>query len=250
MFSALTGLGLSTAAGLNAYIPLLVVGVLSNITDAVKLPDGYDWLSNWGVLGVLALLLAAEFVLDKVPAVDTVNDVIQTAIRPASGGVVFSATSAAAELDNSTWMAENPWIGWVLGIVMAMSSVAEGASSGDIALLVAAAMVGTFLGIFLCYGVLDPLSNVMKQRVDEERKALESVKVVLVTHVAGKPPLLAIDAGRRLVQLNIKPSFARLEGWIDSLENEGDEDGPITRRPGEAGRTAQRRAGDMRAQQA
>lgn len=138
----------------------------------------------------------------------------------------------------------------VLGIVMAMSSVAEGASSGDIALLVAAAMVGTFLGIFLCYGVLDPLSNVMKQRVDEERKALESVKVVLVTHVAGKPPLLAIDAGRRLVQLNIKPSFARLEGWIDSLENEGDEDGPITRRPGEAGRTAQRRAGDMRAQQA
>lgn len=121
MFSALTGLGLSTAAGLNAYIPLLVVGVLSNITDAVKLPDGYDWLSNWGVLGVLALLLAAEFVLDKVPAVDTVNDVIQTAIRPASGGVVFSATSAAAELDNSTWMAENPWIGWVLGIVMALT---------------------------------------------------------------------------------------------------------------------------------
>lgn len=121
MFSALTGLGLSTAAGLNAYIPLLVVGVLSNITDAVKLPDGYDWLSNWGVLGVIALLLAAEFVLDKVPAVDTVNDVIQTAIRPASGGVVFSATSAAAELDNSTWMAENPWIGWVLGIVMALA---------------------------------------------------------------------------------------------------------------------------------
>lgn len=121
MFSALTGLGLSTAAGLNAYIPLLVVGVLSNITDAVKLPDGYDWLSNWGVLGVLALLLAAEFVLDKVPAVDTVNDVIQTAVRPASGGVVFSATSAAAELDNSTWMAENPWIGWVLGIVMALA---------------------------------------------------------------------------------------------------------------------------------
>ncbi|MEV4100533.1 DUF4126 domain-containing protein [Nonomuraea sp. NPDC049649] len=121
MFSALTGLGLSTAAGLNAYIPLLVVGVLSNITDAVKLPDGYDWLSNWGVLGVLALLLTAEFVLDKVPAVDTVNDVIQTAIRPASGGVVFSATSAAAELDNSTWMAENPWIGWVLGIVMALA---------------------------------------------------------------------------------------------------------------------------------
>ncbi|GAA4040236.1 DUF4126 domain-containing protein [Nonomuraea soli] len=121
MFAALTGLGLSTAAGLNAYIPLLVVGILANFTDAVKLPDGYTWLSNWGVLAVIAVLLAAEFVLDKIPAVDSVNDLIQTAVRPASGGVVFSATTAAAELDNSTWMAENPWMGWLLGIVVALA---------------------------------------------------------------------------------------------------------------------------------
>ena len=46
---------------------------------------------------------------------------------------------------------------------------------------------------------------------------LETVKVVLVTHISGKPPLLAIDAGRRLVQLNIKPSFAQLETWIGEL---------------------------------
>ncbi|MGW0802816.1 DUF4126 domain-containing protein [Nonomuraea sp. NPDC002799] len=121
MLAALTGLGLSTAAGLNAYIPLLVVGVLANLTDAVKLPDGYSWLSNWGVLAIIAVLLAAEMILDKVPAVDSVNDIIQTVIRPASGGVVFSATSAAAELDHSTWMAEHPWAGWLLGIVMALT---------------------------------------------------------------------------------------------------------------------------------
>ncbi|MEW1844072.1 DUF4126 domain-containing protein [Nonomuraea angiospora] len=121
MLAALTGLGLSTAAGLNAYIPLLVVGVLANFTDAVKLPDGYSWLSNWGVLAVIAVLLVAEFVLDKVPAVDSVNDTIQTVVRPASGGVVFSATQAAAELDHSTWMAEHPWAGWLLGIVMALA---------------------------------------------------------------------------------------------------------------------------------
>nr|WP_055502992.1 DUF4126 domain-containing protein [Nonomuraea pusilla] len=121
MLAALTGLGLSTAAGLNAYIPLLVVGVLANLTDAVKLPDGYAWLSNWGVLAVVAVLLVAEFVLDKVPAVDTVNDAIQTVVRPASGGVVFSATSAAAELDHSTWMAEHPWAGWLAGIVAALA---------------------------------------------------------------------------------------------------------------------------------
>ncbi|MFI6319052.1 DUF4126 domain-containing protein [Nonomuraea sp. NPDC050556] len=121
MFAALTGLGLSTAAGLNAYIPLLVVGILANFTDRVKLPDGYAWLSNWGVLAVLAVLLVAEMVLDKIPAVDSVNDMIQTAVRPASGGVVFSATAAAAELDKSTWMAENPWLGWLIGIVVALA---------------------------------------------------------------------------------------------------------------------------------
>ncbi|MEV0619871.1 DUF4126 domain-containing protein [Nonomuraea sp. NPDC050404] len=121
MLASLTGLGLSTAAGLNAYIPLLVVGVLANLTDAVKLPDGYSWLSNWGVLAVLAVLLVAEMVLDKVPAVDSVNDAIQTVIRPASGGVVFSATSAAAEFENSTWMTEHPWAGWLLGIVVALA---------------------------------------------------------------------------------------------------------------------------------
>jgi hypothetical protein len=121
MLASLTGMGLSTAAGLNAYIPLLVVGVLSNVTDAVKLPDGYAWLSNWGVLAVIAVLLAAETVLDKVPAVDSVNDAVQTVIRPASGGVVFSATSAAAGLESSTWMSENPWAGWLLGIVLALA---------------------------------------------------------------------------------------------------------------------------------
>lgn len=121
MLAALTGLGLSTAAGLNAYIPLLVVGVLANLTDAVKLPDGYAWLSNWGVLAIIAVLLLAEMVLDKVPVVDSVNDAIQTVVRPASGGVVFSATNAAAELDGSTWMTANPWASWLLGIVVALA---------------------------------------------------------------------------------------------------------------------------------
>ncbi|GHD63375.1 flagellar motor stator protein MotA [Jeongeupia chitinilytica] len=106
----------------------------------------------------------------------------------------------------------------VLGIVMAMNTVASGATAAEIATEVAAAMVGTFIGIFLCYGVLDPLSNVMKQLVKSELSTMECVKVVLVTHVSGKPPLLAIDAGRRLVQLNIKPSFAQLESWIGALE--------------------------------
>ena len=111
----------------------------------------------------------------------------------------------------------------VLGIVMAMNSVADGADAAEISEKVGAAMVGTFIGIFFCYGVLDPMCNMMKQLVGEEGSTMECVKVVLVTHVAGKPPLLAIDSGRRLVQLNIKPSFAQLESWINALESGGEE---------------------------
>jgi chemotaxis protein MotA len=108
----------------------------------------------------------------------------------------------------------------VLGIVMTMNAIGEGAGSAEVAAKVGAAMVGTFIGIFMCYCLLDPLSNIIKQLVVEEQSMLEIVKVVIVTHVAGKPPLLAIDAGRRLVQLNTKPSFAKLEGWINALTEE------------------------------
>jgi chemotaxis protein MotA len=105
----------------------------------------------------------------------------------------------------------------VLGIVMTMNSVGEGADTAEIAEHIGAAMVGTFIGIFFCYGVLDPISSMMKQLVNSEASTMETVKVVLCTHVAGKPPLLAIDAGRRLIQLNTKPSFAQLETWINAM---------------------------------
>ena len=108
----------------------------------------------------------------------------------------------------------------VLGIVMAMYSVSGGADSGEIAEKIGAAMVGTFIGIFACYGVLEPLANLMKQRVNSDASTMETVKVVLCTHVAGKPALLAIDAGSRLIQLNTKPSFAQLEQWINAMGGE------------------------------
>lgn len=78
MLAALTGMGLSAAAGLNAYIPFLVVALVSRFTDLIcTLPAGYEWIdSNWAI-GIGSALLLAEIVLDKIPAVDTVNDTIQ-----------------------------------------------------------------------------------------------------------------------------------------------------------------------------
>jgi hypothetical protein len=120
MFAAVTGLGLSASAGLNAYIPILVVGLLARFTDAIALPHQFAWMSSGPGLAVIAVLLTAEFVLDKVAIVDHVNDMIQTAVRPAAGGAVFAATSAAGHLDSSAFMRDNPWIGWILGIVVAL----------------------------------------------------------------------------------------------------------------------------------
>lgn len=118
MLAALTGMGLSAAAGLNAYIPFLVVALIARFTDYITLPVGYEWIeSNWAI-GIGAALLLAEVILDKIPAVDTINDTIQTFIRPSMGGLIFAATTAAAEIDNSAWMKENPWVSVVLGVVI------------------------------------------------------------------------------------------------------------------------------------
>lgn len=103
VLEALTGTGLATAAGLNAYIPLLVIGMLSRYTDLISLPGTWAWLDNGWVLLILAVLLVIEFVADKVPAVDSVNDVLQTFVRPTAGGMAFAAGSGA-----ETITVENP----------------------------------------------------------------------------------------------------------------------------------------------
>jgi uncharacterized membrane protein len=118
MIAALTGMGLSAAAGLNAYIPFLLVALLARFTDVLTLPAGLTWIESWWAIGVGLVLLLAELVLDKVPAVDTVNDAIQSFIRPSMGGLMTAATTAGANIDDSTWMQDHPWVGIVLGIVV------------------------------------------------------------------------------------------------------------------------------------
>lgn len=120
MIVTLTGMGLSAAAGLNAYIPLLVIALIARFTPVVTLPPEYSWMTSWWAIGVVAVLLVVEVVVDKVPAVDTVNDTIQTVIRPVSGGLTFAAMQGAEALDNLTWMTEHSWVGIALGVVVAL----------------------------------------------------------------------------------------------------------------------------------
>ncbi len=95
LFGIMTAFGLSASAGLNAYIPLLVVGVIAHYTDWIKLNPPYDILANAWVLIVVGLLLIVEMLADKIPAVNHINDIIQTIIRPAAGAVVFAAGANA-----------------------------------------------------------------------------------------------------------------------------------------------------------
>jgi hypothetical protein len=120
----LTGLGLASAAGLNAYIPLLAMGLLARFTNLVNLPHGWAWLENGWVLTIVAVLLAVEVVADKIPALDSVNDVVQTVVRPTAGGIVFGAGTAAqtaAVTDPGAFVSSGQWVPIAIGVVVALA---------------------------------------------------------------------------------------------------------------------------------
>ena len=88
-----TAFGLSASAGLNAYIPLLLVGLLARYTNLIHLNQPWDTLSNPWIILLLCVLVIVEMIADKVPAVNHLNDVIQTVIRPAAGAIAFAASA-------------------------------------------------------------------------------------------------------------------------------------------------------------
>jgi hypothetical protein len=93
LLSVFTAFGLSFSAGLNAYIPLFLIGALAHYTDFIQLSKPWDALSNPYVLIFLAVLIIIEFLADKLPAFNHVNDLIQTFIRPTAGAIAFAATA-------------------------------------------------------------------------------------------------------------------------------------------------------------
>jgi len=123
VLEVLTGSGLAASAGLNAYIPLLLMGLLSRYTDLVELPSGWQWLGNGWVVLILAVLLAVEVVADKVPVVDHVNDVVQTVVRPTAGGLAFGAGAGSETVtvsDPDTFFSTHQWVPVVVGVLIAL----------------------------------------------------------------------------------------------------------------------------------
>lgn len=90
--SIFSAFGLSASAGLNAYLPLLIVAVAGKL-NIFKLEEPFDVMTSWWVIGVLGVLVLIEAFVDKIPAVDSVNDVINTIIRPVAGAILFAASA-------------------------------------------------------------------------------------------------------------------------------------------------------------
>lgn len=106
-----TAFGLSASAGLNAYIPLLVVSLVARFTNWIELSKPWDTLESWWVIVVLVVLSLVEFFADKIPAVNHVNDAIQTLVRPVAGALVFAASAQVVEV--------NPVISMIAGLIIA-----------------------------------------------------------------------------------------------------------------------------------
>lgn len=97
----------------------------------------------------------------------------------------------------------------VLGVVITMGAL--GGPPSQIGEKVAAALVGTFLGILLCYGVAGPLSSNMSKSADEHNEYLHVLRVLLLSFLKGAAPMIAIEMGRRAIPARVRPSFDEME---------------------------------------
>ncbi len=114
LLGVFSAFGLSASAGLNAYIPLLIVGVLAHYTKLIQLRAPWDLLANPWILIMLGILLIIEMLADKIPVVNHINDLIQTIVRPAAGAVAFAASTNVIQ-------GVNPVLAMACGLLVAGS---------------------------------------------------------------------------------------------------------------------------------
>ncbi|GAA1694420.1 DUF4126 domain-containing protein [Microbacterium sediminicola] len=172
MIEFFVGAGLAAAAGLNAWMPLLTLGLAARFFDAVQLPQAWSWLSSDLALWIIGILLVLELVADKIPVVDTVNDAIQTVIRPASGGIVFGAGAASETIrvdDPATFFENVNWVPIAFGVVIALAvhifkatfrPFANAATGGVAAPVVSTAEDATSLGLSI-FAIVLPIVGII-----------------------------------------------------------------------------------------
>jgi hypothetical protein len=109
LFSAF---GLSSAAGLNAYLPLLIVGLITRYTDLWQLAPPYDILASPVALGILGVLAAVDFLADKIPVVDHIAHAVGAVVHPVAGAILFAS-------QNNVLTDVHPVVGMAAGVILA-----------------------------------------------------------------------------------------------------------------------------------
>lgn len=105
----------------------------------------------------------------------------------------------------------------VMGVVHTMESV--GIPPAELGILIAAALVGTFLGILLAYGFVSPLSGLLEQKLHESSKLFQCVKVTLLASINGYAPAIAVEFGRKVLFSTERPSFSELEEHVKGTKS-------------------------------
>lgn len=100
----------------------------------------------------------------------------------------------------------------VMGVVHTMESV--GIPPAELGILIAHALVGTFLGILLAYGFVGPLASVLEQKAEENTKMLQTIKVTLLANLNGYAPAMAVEFGRKALYSTERPGFIELEEHV------------------------------------
>jgi len=144
--------GLSASAGLNAYIPLLVIALVARFSNLVQLSSPWDALTSWWVIGLLVILSIVEFFADKVPAVNHINDAIQTFIRPIAGAIVFAASAKVITdihpvLSLAAGLLVAGGVHAVKSVAVRPAVTATTAGAGNVPVSIAEDVVATFLSI-------------------------------------------------------------------------------------------------------
>ncbi|MBS1697543.1 MAG: DUF4126 domain-containing protein [Actinobacteria bacterium] len=195
MIEFVIGSSLAAAAGLNAWIPLFLLGLAAKLLPAVALPAGWAWLSGDLALWIIGALLVLEIVADKIPALDSLNDIVHSIIRPAAGGIAFGAGASAQTVavdDPGTFFSEHTWIPIVSGILIALAvhavkatgRVAANAATAGIAapalstaedvtslVLTVAAIVVPIVAAVLLIGLIVTVVVVVRRRSRRKRAA-------------------------------------------------------------------------------
>jgi chemotaxis protein MotA len=104
----------------------------------------------------------------------------------------------------------------VLGVIKTMGSISE--PPAVLGKMIGGALVGTFLGVLLAYGLMGPLATRLKGVVEEEQKYLEVIRAVLVAHLHGNAPQVAVETGRKMAPSHSMPTFQELEESLQNLQ--------------------------------